>query len=59
MENNELANEINRMNVAVTRCLRYLSEELPESKRGDFLVLLNDVQKKCSALASIAEKKVL
>ncbi len=54
MNTNELAIEVTRMSLAITRCLRYLSEELPESRRGDYLVLLNDVQSKYSRLAAVA-----
>lgn len=58
MNTNELATEVTRMSLAITRCLRYLSEELPESRRGDYIVLLNDVQSKYSKLAAVAGKEL-
>lgn len=47
----ELAHEVTRMNRAIVRCLHYLAEEIPESRRGDYLVLLNDVHNKHARLA--------
>jgi hypothetical protein len=46
----ELAQEVVRMNRAIVRCLHYLAEEIPESRRGDYLVLLNDVHGKHAQL---------
>ena len=46
----ELAHEVVRMNRAIARCLHYLAEEIPASRRGDYLVLLNDVHSKHARL---------
>lgn len=54
MTNDDVAQETVRLNAALIRCLRYLGDELPESKRGDYLVLLNDLQSKSSQLSNIA-----
>lgn len=48
----ELAQEVARMNRAIVRCLNYLAEEIPESRRGDYMVLLNDVHIKQARLAN-------
>lgn len=48
----ELAQEVTRMNRAIVRCLNYLAEEIPESRRGDYMVLLNDVHIKQARLAN-------
>ena len=48
----ELAQEVARMNRAIVRCLNYLAEEIPEPRRGDYIVLLNDVHIKQARLAN-------
>lgn len=47
----ELAHEVVQMNRAIVRCLHYLAEEIPESRRGDYLLLLKDVHNKQTRLA--------
>lgn len=47
----ELAQEFIQMNRAIARCLHYLAEEIPESRRGDYLLLLKDVHNKQTRLA--------
>jgi hypothetical protein len=46
----ELANDVAQMSRAIARCLHYLAEEIPESRRGDYLLLLNDVHNKHARL---------
>jgi hypothetical protein len=46
----ELANDVARMSRAIARCLHYLAEEIPESRRSDYLLLLNDVHDKQAKL---------
>lgn len=48
----ELAQEVTRMNRAIVRCLNYLAEEISESRRGDYMVLLNDVHSKHAKLVN-------
>jgi hypothetical protein len=55
MKSDELALEVSRMNRAVARCLSYLADELPEAKRGDYLLLLKDVQEKYLRVADAIE----
>lgn len=51
MKTEELALDVIRMNRSIVRCLHYLTAEIPEGRRGDYLVLLNDVQAKYAKLA--------
>ena len=50
MINDELAQDVMAVNRAMCRCLRYLSDSLPEEMRGDYLLLLQDVQAKQAVL---------
>lgn len=55
----ELAREVTRMNRAIVRCLHYLADDISEARRGDYLVLLNDVHSKHAELANMLDARTI